>query len=211
MIVKGNKPIFFNLHSSFFISEGDAEEDDFSIRKGACFSSSEGEAFSIEDADIQLDKIEAGKSLHLGIRRDKTTFNPVEARLYYGEEKEDKKGDEENAWTWIKLIDEDGSIGALDNDILLAKPIEREIGQKDFFIFEEYENETILKFSHHVEDLGRTLKTLTPSQQGESVLIEKTGGGHILIPLIGEEKVVNKEEATPIAIVNIEKRLIVPL
>lgn len=211
MIVKGNKPIFFNLHSSFAISEGDTEEDNFSIRKGACFSSSGGEAFSIEDGDIELDKIEAGKSVHLGIRRDKASFNPVEARLYYEEEKERKKGDSESAWTWFKLIDENGSIGALDNDILLTKPIERGIGQKDFFIFEEYQNETILKFSHHVEDLGRTLKTLTPSQQGESVLIERTGGDHTLIPLRGEEKVVDTEEGTPIAIVSVEKRLVVVL
>lgn len=205
MIVKGNKPIFFNLHSSFFISEGDAEEDDFSIRRGACFSSSQGQAFSIENGDIQLDKIEAGKSLHLGIRRDRTTFNPVEARLYYGEEKEDKKRDEENAWTWIKLIDEDGSIGALDNDIILPKATDEPSRSINFFL-EEHDDQIVVKVS---DNFGRT-ETFEPSKGGDSVIIRDENRRFKLQPLKGELLMDNDGEL-PVAIVSIDEKLIVPL
>ncbi len=205
MIVKGNKPIFFNLHSSFAISEGDTEEDNFSIRKGACFSSSGGEAFSIEDGDIELDKIEAGKSVHLGIRRDKASFNPVEARLYYGEEKESKKEDEENAWTWVELIDEDGSISSLDNDIILPKANNEPSRSFNFFL-EEHDDQIVVKIS---DNFGRTA-ILEPSKGGDFVIIEDENRRYKLKPLASQLLIENNAEL-PVAIVNTEKRLIVPL
>tara|TARA_Y100001938_G_scaffold150073_1_gene239493 strand:+ start:2979 stop:3593 length:615 start_codon:yes stop_codon:yes gene_type:complete len=204
MIVKGNKPIFFNLHSSFKIAKGDFESEDSSIRNGCCFSPFEGEAFSIEGGDIELNKIKPKKSVHLGIRRDSISFKPVEARLYYGEEKEEKKGDKENAWTWIELIGKDGSISSLDNDILFTKLTEEE--EKSHFIFEEYENETILKFSHN-----GVLQTLTVREEEEGVIIQDLVGNTSLIPFEDEEVVIDSETEAAIAIVSVKKRLVVAL
>lgn len=140
MIINGNTNNFIILNSSFIASLNEEDEDDikFLVEEGAILSNVTGEGFASSRTTGQFED----QAVYIGITTSKggKTFSPTGVAIYTEEQKKEKNTDDEDHWTWVEIIDQEGGVLQIGSDIISTEPKAVVIGRHKVN-FESYKNE----------------------------------------------------------------------
>ncbi len=76
------------------------------------------------------------------------THYPTGVAIYTEEQKNEKNTDDEDHWTWVEIIDEEGGVFQLGSDIISTEPQAVLVGRHKIS-FETYEDELFVRASTH--------------------------------------------------------------
>tara|TARA_Y100000114_G_scaffold153998_1_gene175102 strand:+ start:3490 stop:4236 length:747 start_codon:yes stop_codon:yes gene_type:complete len=140
MLIDTNTNNFIILNSSFTTSLNEEDEDDikFLVEEGAVLSNVTGEGFASSKTTGQFEE----QPVYIGITTPKSgkTDYPTGVAIYTEEQKNEKNTDDEDHWTWVEIIDQEGGVFQLGSDIILTEPQPVLVGSHKIS-FESYNNE----------------------------------------------------------------------
>lgn len=124
MIINRSTNNFIILNSSFtpsvsFEEVDGKEEGRFRIEEGAVLSNASGDGFVSARTTGEFKE----EPVFLGITTSKkfAIQSPTGAAIYTNSERLEKKTDDEDFWTWVEIIDADGGVTTLKDDIVLPE------------------------------------------------------------------------------------------
>jgi len=211
MIVNNNEPNFTFITSSFTANEdlvGNPIKEIITFHSGACLSTSKGEsvilsgAFGFENGGIGSLAGTVDDKFYLGIS-SALSGSLTGIGLFNSEKREEKNAENESFWTWLELFNTGQHIG-LDTDIIFDPPIE--FSFNNYGAFEEYDKESIFKFSYKEE--GEFISQIFQEESGDLVFFEEKSSQGEEYKIESLDSYQTGDKKTEMGLINFEERLI---